>query len=119
MTIKVVTTHDLLLMAKAGIDNKLNRQLNSPVVKAVIDDTKVCILSLLLYGHNMDMQGVPLHHRVQALIPIKNQTEPMEVVLDVLDEHFKQLTDAKKLTAWDGSDYKVDEINLGVNTTTK
>ena len=96
--IKVALAQDVIRMATAGINAKLNRQLNVQVLNSIIDDSKVAVLSLLLYGHNMDKEGVPLHHRVQGLLPIKGQTEPMEVVFDVLDEHFKQLTDAKSLT---------------------
>jgi len=71
MTTKVCTTHDLLLLAKAGRDEQLNRQLNYELVKGMVDDKKVCVLSILLYGHNMDDTSRPLHHRVQGLIPVK------------------------------------------------
>ena len=97
MTTKVCTTHDLLLLAKAGRDEQLNRQLNYELVKGMVDDKKVCVLSILLYGHNMDDTSRPLHHRVQGLIPVKGTNEPLEVIFDVLDQHFNQLTDAQKI----------------------
>lgn len=97
MTTKVCTTEDFVNMARAGKNANLNRQLNVPLIIGMVDNSKVCVLSLLLFGHNMDDQTKPLHHRVQGLIPVKGTNEPVEVVFDVLASHFNQLTDAQQI----------------------
>jgi hypothetical protein len=97
MTTKVCTTEDLVNMARGGRNAGLNRQLNIPLIDSMVDKSKVCVISLLLFGHNMDDQNKPLHHRVQGLLPVKGTTEPLEVIFDVLASHFDQLTDAQQI----------------------
>ena len=95
--IKAANREDVLTLALNGKASNLNRQLETATLVHLLDDKKVAILSILLYGHNMDDTSKPLHHRVEGLLPIKGQVEPMSVVFDVLDSDFKQLVDAKTL----------------------
>lgn len=94
---RVASATQVMEMAREGKKHNLNRQLDVKLLRATLDPNKVAVISILLFGHNMDDNRRPLHHRVQGLLPVKGQSEPLEVIFDVLGEQYDKLTKAQTL----------------------
>lgn len=82
-----------------GARYDLNRQLSDRIT-AKLDPDGTHILSLMLYGHNMDWDTTrPLHHRAYALLKLKDRgpDDPYTLMLDITDQRWRSLPSAESL----------------------
>lgn len=87
--IRVVDTPTLRKLVRIADKLELNR-IPSDEVMARLDPDGFHVLSLILYGHNMDSAPV-LHHRALVLIKVTDSDDPVEVALDVPDAQWTGL----------------------------
>lgn len=102
-TMKVCNTDDLAYLIHAAKRHNLNRQASVGFIKE-LDPNGNHVLSLMLYGHNMDVPGTLLHHRVQVLCKVKGEIMPMTLMLDVLDSDWGRLPSVEAAKARLGGD---------------
>lgn len=87
--LRVVDTPTLKGLVALADALELNR-IPSDAVMDALDPNGFHVLSLVLYGHNMDTAEV-LHHRALVLIKVRDSDEPVETYLDVPDEKWVDL----------------------------
>lgn len=90
--LRVCNTDDLRHLVKQADRHDLNRRMDLMGVR--LDPEGNHVLSLILYGHNMDVPGTLLHHRVQVLAKTEGSMDPLCFVLDVLDTDWVRLKSA-------------------------
>lgn len=91
--IRVLNTEDLRIIDAHGHQHHLNRVLDLDHVD--LDPDGAHLLILVLYGHNMDNPGYPLHHRCRLLAKTLDHDEPLIELVDVLDTDWARLVDAE------------------------
>lgn len=89
--IRVCNTGTLLRLNRQAIKHDLNRTLDHKALTKALDPEGNHILSIVLWGHNVD-SAPELHHRVQVLAKVNGSEAPTTTILDVLDADWKRLT---------------------------
>lgn len=88
---KAVNTADLVTLVEHAVEHKFNR---IPLLDQVdVDPDGAHLLARVLYGHNMDAAGVPLHHRCRLLVKVRDVEDPAWAWIDVLEDDWQRLTD--------------------------
>lgn len=88
---RVVDTRGLRALASDAARHNLNRV---PELPENIDPDGYHLLSMVLFGHNMDSSPV-LHHRCTVLIKVQGSLKPVEAMLDITDTAFTNLPSAE------------------------
>ena len=88
LDLRICNTEDLKALVADAQRRRFNRV---PVLPENVDPDGNHVLSRILFGHNMDRPGVPLHHRCLVLVKVADSMQPFEVVLDVEDGAFNAL----------------------------
>ena len=91
---RVCNTEDLRLLVKVAKRNGFNR---IPILPD-LDPDGGHVVSIVLFGHNMDQSSV-FHHRCRVLCKVLDEDNPVEIMLDVRDEDFRRLHKADKFKA--------------------
>jgi hypothetical protein len=77
--IRVATTPQLLDILYRTRELRLNRQ---PPATLLLDPEGLHVLSMVLWGHNMDHAPI-LHHRAMVMVKLTGQESPAEFLLDI------------------------------------
>ena len=96
MSNKIVNTPVLLDMFDRARKFGFNRQ--GPLREITLDSNGLHVLTLVLYGHNMDSAQI-FHHRVRVLAKEEGFSAPVEFLLDVEDTYWDRIPDAETVMA--------------------
>jgi hypothetical protein len=88
--IRMCSRDDLVELAKRAKRHRFNRQTSIPRLEVNLDPDGVNVLSILLWGHNVDHAPV-LHHRVRVLAKMTGADGPTVFQLDVADTDWQEL----------------------------
>lgn len=89
---RVMNTLELLAAIKEGEKLGLNRQLDYDEVAKQADIDGWHVFSIILPFHEAHDRSLPAHHRVSGLIKPKGTNIGIEVMFDITDLRWGQLT---------------------------
>lgn len=93
---RVADTPTLLTLARNARRHKFNRQLPLEALERHLDPDGRHVVSIALWGHNLDRTPINLHHRCQVLAKVKDSPDPMTLWLDLTDQDWRDLEPAER-----------------------
>lgn len=88
---RVAGTADLMQLYVTAKNLGLNRNLSDDVA-ATLDPNGNHVFTVVLLDHRAHpLRGLPLHHRVYAVMKLRDSTQPFREIMDVTAEHWEKL----------------------------
>lgn len=90
--IRVMNTPTLISMVEQGSDLGFNRTIEPEWVKQNVDPEGMHVATMLLRHHTAGFnRELPVHHRVELMMKIKDTNSPVIFIVDIADRQWSWL----------------------------
>jgi hypothetical protein len=95
MIVKVVSTPELLRLARVAQMRDYNRQIDPDWIEEFLDPQGAHVLEFLIPHEHAQGKEVPLHARCQVLLKVEGTMNPMQAFLDIPIKEYNALPAAE------------------------